>query len=78
MNMYVPPNLSPSLLSLIKSWLSVKLNLQIAAFSLPRRVFVLVSFIIMHISHAHTLGISGCEEGKLARKNHLGQRASTI
>ena len=30
------------------------------------------------IKLANCLGISGCEEGKLARKNHLGQRASTI
>lgn len=69
-----------SLLSLIKFWLSMRINLQIAAlfFAFLFVGFFSVSFIIMHIFYAHTLGIAGFEEEKLAKNNHLGWRTSTI
>jgi len=41
-------------------------------------VFFFVSFIIMHISYARTLGTAGFEEVKLAKNNHLGWKTSTI
>lgn len=76
----LPCDLHPSslaiLLPLIKFWLSMKLNLQIAALFFAFLYFFLV--IIMHISYAHTLGTAGFEEGKLAKNNHLGWRSSTI
>lgn len=68
----------PSVLSLIKFWLSMKLNLQIVAFFFVFLYIFFISFIIMHISYAHILGTAGFEEGKLAKNNHLGWRKSTI